>query len=47
LLEPCKCKAIKWAKTRAAIMKGNTKCKEKKRFKVGLSTENEPQITLC
>ena len=37
LLDPCKCKAIKWAQARAAMIKGIKKCKEKNLFNVGLS----------
>ena len=42
--EPVSWRNTKWKTTKAKIMKGNKKWKEKKRVKVGLSTENPPQI---
>ena len=40
------CKNLKWEKINTNNNKGSKKCKEKNRFKVGLSTQKPPQIQL-
>jgi hypothetical protein len=42
LFDPCSCNNTKCNPTTPAIINGTVKCKLKKRFKVGLSTENPP-----
>ena len=44
--DPFSCSKIRWAITKAAIIMGIIKCREKNRLRVGCETEGPPQIQL-
>jgi len=44
--DPEVCREIKWIMAKAVIIKGNKKCNEKNRFRVGFLTENPPHTHL-
>lgn len=44
LFEPDSCRKVRWTTVIPAIAKGRRKCKAKNRVRVGLSTENPPQV---